>query len=151
MSAEKEATGRAGSDDGRKATALLIGGVSLLTIACALLVALVLVGNADTTSHEVKPVAGGTAVTLTKAEARGRELFGETCASCHVLKAANAVGTIGPNLDQMKPDAALVRHAIEFGRSNGRGEMPGGLYTGTDAEEIAAFVAVATGGGGREG
>ena len=146
MSAEKETTGRAGSDDGRKATALLIGGVGLLTIVCAALIALVLVGNADTTSHEVKSAGGGT-VTLTKAEARGRELFGETCASCHVLKAANAVGTIGPNLDQVKPDVALVRHAIEFGRSSGRGEMPGGLYSGVDVEEIAAFVAVATGGG----
>lgn len=150
MGTEKESPRRAGSNDGRGVTTLVMGGVGLLTIACAVLIALVIVGNADTKSHEID-AAGGGAVTLTKAEASGRELFGETCAACHILKAANGAGTTGPNLDELKPDAALVRHAIEYGRSNGRGEMPGGLYTGTDVEEIAAFVAVATGGARAEG
>lgn len=143
MDAEKEPTGRAGPDrSGKGLTSLVIGGVSLLTIACALLIALVLVGNADTTSHEIEGSKGK--VTLTEAEAHGRELFGETCANCHILRAANASGTVGPNLDQLKPDAALVRHAVEFGRSNARGEMPGDLYSGQDLEDVSAFVAAAT-------
>jgi alcohol dehydrogenase (cytochrome c) len=120
----------------------VIGGVALLTVICAVVVALVIVGNSDDTKHEIEGSKG--MVKLTKAEARGRELFGESCASCHTLRAANAVGRTGPNLDTLKPDAALVRNAVEFGRSNGRGQMPGGLYSGRELEDVAAFVAAAT-------
>jgi len=143
LDAEKEPSGRAGKpDSGRGITSLVIGGVGLLTVVCAVLIALVIVGNADDGSHEIEGAKG--TVKLTKAEARGRELFGETCANCHTLRAANASGQIGPNLDQLKPDAALVRNAVEYGRSNGRGEMPGGLYSGRELEDVAAFVAAAT-------
>lgn len=137
---EKEASGRAGSStDGRGPTRLVIAGVGLLTIVCALIVAFVIAGNSDDTKHEI---AGN--VKLTKSEVRGRELFGETCSSCHTLKAANAAGRIGPNLDELHPDRALVLNAIDMGRSMGRGEMPGGLFSGREAEEVAAFVATAT-------
>jgi cytochrome c553 len=34
---------------------------------------------------------------------RGRELFRQTCWSCHTLKAAGAQGVTGPNLDQIGP------------------------------------------------
>ena len=37
------------------------------------------------------------------------------CASCHTLKAAGATGTIGPNLDQLKPSQAVVEHQVEVG------------------------------------
>ncbi|MBB4664191.1 c-type cytochrome [Conexibacter arvalis] len=123
----------------------MIAGVSLLTIVCAAVIAFVIVGNADSEAHEIKSARG--TVTLTKAEARGREVFGENCANCHTLASANAVGQIGPNLDELKPDAALVRHAVEFGRSNGRGEMPGRLLSGVELEEVAAYVAAAGGHG----
>ena len=143
MDVEKEPSERAGPPNaGRGITSLVIGGVALLTVICAVVVALVIVGNSDDTKHEIQGSKG--MVKLTKAEARGRELFGESCASCHTLRAANAVGRTGPNLDTLKPDAALVRNAVEFGRSNGRGQMPGGLYSGRELEDVAAFVAAAT-------
>src|SRR5690606_14481894 len=37
------------------------------------------------------------------------------CAICHTLKDAEAEGTIGPNLDEQKPDFAVVRKFVEEG------------------------------------
>jgi mono/diheme cytochrome c family protein len=82
---------------------------------------------------------------LTAAEKHGRELFGHRCANCHTLKAANAIASVGPSLDQLRPNRALVLDAIENGRARGNGQMAGGLYTGEDAEDVASFVAKAVG------
>ena len=82
---------------------------------------------------------------LTESEKHGRELFGQRCANCHTLKAANAIAEVGPNLDQLRPPKALVLNAIEEGRARGTGQMAGGLYTGEDAEDVANFVAKAVG------
>jgi mono/diheme cytochrome c family protein len=82
---------------------------------------------------------------LTAADKRGRELFGRRCAECHALKAANAIARVGPNLDDLRPPRELVLDAIENGRARGNGQMAAGLYTGSDAEDVAAFVAKATG------
>jgi mono/diheme cytochrome c family protein len=98
---------------------------------------------------------------LTESEKNGRELFGQRCANCHTLKAANAIASVGPNLDELRPNRELVLDAIENGRARGNGQMAGGLYTGADAEDVANFVAKAVGqtapaggegeGGGGEG
>ena len=82
---------------------------------------------------------------LTEAEEHGRELFGLRCANCHTLAAANAIASVGPDLDQLRPNKALVLDAIENGRSRGNGQMAGGLYTGQDADDVASFVAKAVG------
>src|SRR5271154_2104185 len=37
------------------------------------------------------------------------------CVSCHTLKAAGATGTVGPNLDELKPAEATVQHQVETG------------------------------------
>jgi mono/diheme cytochrome c family protein len=93
---------------------------------------------------------------LTEAEKNGRELFGLRCANCHTLKAANAIASVGPNLDQLRPNKALVLDAIKNGRARGNGQMAAGLYTGQDADDVASFVAKAVGqseqgGGGESG
>jgi mono/diheme cytochrome c family protein len=82
---------------------------------------------------------------LTEAEKHGRELFGARCANCHTLQAANAIAAVGPNLDQLRPNRAVVLDALENGRANGNGQMAADLYTGQDAEDVAAFVAKAVG------
>jgi mono/diheme cytochrome c family protein len=82
---------------------------------------------------------------LTTAEQEGRELFGRRCANCHTLKAANAIAAVGPNLDQLRPNKALVLNAIENGRARGNGQMAADLYTGEDAQKVASFVAKAVG------
>jgi mono/diheme cytochrome c family protein len=87
---------------------------------------------------------------LTEAEKRGRELFARRCANCHTLQAANAVAVVGPNLDDLRPPRELVLDAIQNGRSRGNGQMAAGLYTGQDAEDVAAFVAKAVGATGEQ-
>jgi mono/diheme cytochrome c family protein len=83
---------------------------------------------------------------LTEAEKRGRDLFGQRCAECHTLTAANAVAHVGPTLDEPPRPASLILDAIKNGRSGGNGEMAANLYTDQDAEDVAAFVAKASGG-----
>jgi mono/diheme cytochrome c family protein len=50
----------------------------------------------------------------------GAQIFAETCASCHTLKAADSNGQVGPNLDDLKPDLATVEQQV----TNGGGGMP---------------------------
>jgi len=69
----------------------------------------------------------------------GKAIFAAECASCHTLKAADASGTIGPNLDQLKPSKAVAQHQVEVGG----GVMP--AFKGTLSDEqiaaVASFVA----------
>src|SRR5690348_4891015 len=67
---------------------------------------------------------------MTSGEKRGQKLFGQRCALCHTLRASNAVAQVGPNLDDLSPNAQLVLATIKSGRSNGNGQMPANLYTG---------------------
>jgi mono/diheme cytochrome c family protein len=82
---------------------------------------------------------------LTEQEKHGQELFGRRCGLCHSLKAANAVARVGPNLDQLAPNEKFTLDAILKGRANGNGQMPAQIYTGTDAEDVAKFVAKSVG------
>lgn len=67
------------------------------------------------------------------------------CAVCHQLAAAEASGTLGPSLDQLKPDARTVRAAL----IEGPGVMPeyGDKLTMEQIELISAYVAAVAGGG----
>jgi cbb3-type cytochrome c oxidase subunit III len=69
----------------------------------------------------------------------GKAIFTTQCASCHTLKAAGATGTVGPNLDQLKPPLALVQRQV----TNGGGVMPAFKGTLTDAQitAVSKFVA----------
>src|SRR5687768_2417534 len=71
----------------------------------------------------------------------GKELFRQTCASCHTLAAANARGVTGPNLDEIgevTPDR--IKSAIKVG-GTGQDRMPANLLEGRDAEDVAAYLA----------
>jgi mono/diheme cytochrome c family protein len=87
---------------------------------------------------------------LTAGEKHGQELFGQRCALCHTLKAANAVAQVGPNLDDLRPPRTLVLDAIKKGRSQGNGQMAADLYVGQDAQDVASFVAKAVGSSGSQ-
>jgi len=92
-----------------------------------------------------KARVGPAGITLTRNEAEGRVLFARTCAFCHTLAAAAAVGHIGPNLDILLPNAALVEYAIQHGFARGNGQMPAGIYSGQQATDVAQFVAAVAG------
>lgn len=84
---------------------------------------------------------------LSEKQQRGRELFAQRCRNCHTLKAASAVASVGPNLDDLRPAYPLVMDAIQNGRARGNGQMAADLVQGEDAEAVAQFVAVAVGQG----
>ena len=74
----------------------------------------------------------------------GEALFSERCGTCHTLAAAGTDASVGPNLDDLAPDAGRVLDAIR----SGPGVMPENLAKGEEAQAIADFVAGAAGGGG---
>lgn len=109
-----------------------------------------LIGNRNNANGQV----GG--IQLTASEKRGREIFGERCALCHTLAAANAVGKVGPNLDMIQPTEQLVLHTIMYGCLQnppsgsqeaclGEGTMPADVVQGVDATDVAKFVSKVAG------
>ena len=86
---------------------------------------------------------------LSPSEERGRELFAKYCILCHSLSASNAVAEVGPNLDELRPTKALVLDAINNGRARGNGAMARDLVVGQDAQDVADYVSVAVGQGGK--
>jgi mono/diheme cytochrome c family protein len=78
--------------------------------------------------------AAGASATLTA----GEEVFDTTCSSCHTLAAAGTNGTVGPNLDELEPNQALVEKQV----TNGGGGMPafGGSLSKDEIKNVAEFV-----------
>lgn len=71
----------------------------------------------------------------------GKSLFVESCGGCHELSDAGTSGAVGPNLDEVKPDADRVKSMID----NGGGAMPAGLLDGEERDTVAEYVAEAAG------
>jgi cbb3-type cytochrome c oxidase subunit III len=68
----------------------------------------------------------------------GKKIFTTECASCHTLKAAASSGTVGPNLDQLKPSQAVVTRQV----TNGGAVMPAfkGILSQAQIDAVAKFV-----------
>jgi mono/diheme cytochrome c family protein len=86
--------------------------------------------------------SGGGAVTA----AAGKVVFKANCGGCHTLAAAGTGGTVGPNLDTLKPNMALVVHQV----TNGGGGMPafGGQLKANQIQSVAKYVSSVAGKGG---
>ncbi len=94
---------------------------------------------------------GGCAIKHPTADlTRGKQLFVSKCGSCHTLSHAQSAGSVGPNLDDaFRQDRAdgvkstsiegLVSYWIQF--PSAQGVMPARLYTGQQAQDVAAYVA----------
>ena len=72
-------------------------------------------------------------------EASGESVFTSNCGSCHVLGAAGTSGTVGPNLDQLKPDEGTVEQQVR----NGGGGMPAfeGRLSDAEIKAVSKYVA----------
>jgi mono/diheme cytochrome c family protein len=116
-------------------------GVGIVTVLFGVAVPALLLDN--NASSQSKSAPGG--VELTESQAEGRELFAKHCSTCHTLNAAKAVGKVGPDLDAMRPPAALTVNAIAEGRARGQGQMPAELLDGEDAKKVAGFIAAVAG------
>ncbi len=87
--------------------------------------------------------AGGGAPAVKGDPAAGKAVFASAgCTACHTLKAAGSTGTVGPNLDQLKPPEARIVHQVEVGG----GPMPSfkGQLTPKQIQDVAAFVFTST-------
>ena len=125
---------------GRRFVALA---VAIVVVGLGLAVPLA-IGVVNGNDH-AKNAPGG--VDLSASQAAGRSVFAKYCATCHTLKASNAVGKVGPNLDVLHPPKGLILDAIAKGRARGQGQMPAGLVDGEDAQDVAAYVAAVAGRG----
>jgi mono/diheme cytochrome c family protein len=76
--------------------------------------------------------------------AAGKAVFASAgCGACHTLADAGASGSVGPNLDQAKPAAALVVTRV----TNGKGVMPSfkDRLDEKAIEDVAAYVSSVAG------
>jgi len=85
----------------------------------------------------------GFAVSKTVSGTNGKSIFKSQCASCHTLKDAGTTGTVGPNLDQLKPPFAIVQHQV----TNGGAVMPAfkGKLTDAQIKAVATYVSSVAG------
>ena len=93
---------------------------------------------------------GGCAIKHPTADlVKGKQLFITKCGVCHTLSHASTTGSVGPNLDdafrQDRKDGekstsieGLVDYWIQF--PNSQGVMPARIFTGQDAQDVAAYV-----------
>jgi mono/diheme cytochrome c family protein len=76
---------------------------------------------------------------------KGSAVFASSgCGGCHTLAAAHATGTIGPNLDQLKPNYQAVTAQV----TNGGAAMPAfkSRLSTKQIADVAAYVVDSTGG-----
>jgi outer membrane protein assembly factor BamB len=99
-------------------------------------------GSATTTSAAGTTTGGGATV-------NGEQVFASNCGSCHTLNAAGTTGAVGPNLDQLKPNAATVETKVR----NGGGGMPSfqGRLSNAQITAVAKYVAQNAGKAGSSG
>ena len=91
-------------------------------------------GGTSTSPHTA---TGGPAV-------NGKQVFTTAgCSSCHTLKDAGATGTVGPNLDQLKPSKAVVARQV----TTGGAIMPSfrGRLSEAQIQAVAGYVASVAG------
>jgi mono/diheme cytochrome c family protein len=123
-----------------RATPLLCG------ICLALLLGLAACGGDDDEAAETPATTTQPAETSGGGETDpGAAVFASAgCGNCHTLAAANASGTVGPNLDELMPDAQTVADQV----TNGGAGMPafGGDLSEQEIQDVANYVAENAGG-----
>jgi cytochrome c6 len=101
-----------------------------------------IIGTIATTANQLPIVP---ATHLKGDPAKGKPIFASAgCGGCHTLAAANSTGTIGPNLDQLKPNYQTVTSQV----TNGGGAMPAfkSRLTVQQIADVSAYVVDSTGG-----
>jgi len=100
-------------------------------------------GSTTTTTPATTTPSGG-AASGGSAVAAGKKVFASAgCTSCHTLKDAGSTGTIGPDLDQLKPSEPTVQHQVEVGGS----AMPAfkSQLSATQIKDVATYVSSVAG------
>jgi mono/diheme cytochrome c family protein len=97
--------------------------------------------EADAVALYVSLVAANPDARVTESGGGGddpKSIFSSNCGSCHVLQDAGTTGTVGPNLDQARPEFQEAFTQIK----NGGGGMPafGGQMTDEEIRALARYV-----------
>jgi cbb3-type cytochrome c oxidase subunit III len=97
--------------------------------------------DADAVASYVAMVAGKPVAA--KNTTNGKDIFTANCGSCHTLADAGTNGTVGPNLDQLKPNLATAQRQV----TNGGGVMPAfkGTLTPAQITAVAKYVSSVAG------
>jgi mono/diheme cytochrome c family protein len=81
--------------------------------------------------------APGLAATNPGNTKKGKTIFTQLCGSCHTLKDAKTVGTVGPNLDKGKRTYAKIVATV----TKGKGAMTSYKYLGkVKIQDVSAYV-----------
>ncbi len=80
-----------------------------------------------------------------QASPQGKQVFTQNCKGCHTLAAAQATGTVGPNLDDLKPDRARVRRQVRTGGKPGGMPAFKGKLTNAQINAVAQYVSSVAG------
>ena len=122
----------------------------LIVLALTLVVALPACGGEEDETATPETVEGtlptetGGAAGEGDAE-NGKAVFASAgCGGCHTLSDANAGGSIGPNLDEVKPSEEAVAAKVRVGG----GGMPAfeGQLSDQEIQDVAAYVSSVAGG-----
>jgi cbb3-type cytochrome c oxidase subunit III len=99
--------------------------------------------DADSVSAFVAATAGVPGQGGGAAATSGKDIFAANCGSCHTLAAAGTNGTVGPNLDDLKPALARVVKQV----TNGGTIMPAfkGKLTDAQIQAVAKYVSSSAG------
>jgi mono/diheme cytochrome c family protein len=127
----------------------------LIVFSCGLLLAAAGCGSEGVVTPTPETVIGTVAAAPTAPKTpafslkgdptKGKAIFKSAgCTGCHTLADAGATGTVGPNLDQAKPDYQLATGRVTLGK----GVMPSfkGQLSTQQIADVASYVVKATGG-----
>jgi mono/diheme cytochrome c family protein len=121
----------------RFASALAVVGVALLLGGC---------GGGDDNGGGATSGAATTQQTTSSGgsqSAQGKQIFTQNCGSCHTLADAGTNGSVGPNLDDLKPDESRVQNQV----IKGGGPMPSfkGRLSDAQISAVATYVSSVAG------
>ena len=137
-SAVREAASGGAGGRGRGFRILIV----LLYVALGIGVPAAVIAGREEARGGVGPLERGT---LSAEEKEGKQLFKQSCASCHNLDAVNARGATGPDLDEIgEVSPRRIRNAIKNG-GTGQKRMPEVLLEGEEADAVAVYVAKVAG------
>jgi mono/diheme cytochrome c family protein len=100
-------------------------------------------GNSGSSSGASSAPASSSSGGTQNASAAGKQVFTQNCGGCHTLKDAGTSGSVGPDLDQLKPPKATVVRQV----NNGGGPMPAfkGRLSAAQINDVATYVSSVAG------
>jgi mono/diheme cytochrome c family protein len=100
-------------------------------------------GSSSSSGAASAPASSSSSGGTQNASAEGKQVFSQNCGGCHTLKNAGASGSVGPNLDELRPPKATVIRQVD----NGGGPMPAfkGKLSDAQINAVATYVSSVAG------